>query len=229
MLRMVESLDGIVTGCERARTNLRTVQGVRKPIHIVPPLTQVEVLDVAERHYGSESTINVVMIGRLGRGKGAEVIVGLWPHLKLGPACLHLFGDFEDAELQARIKVAASHALSIRLHGRFEREDLPRILRDADLGLMLSIEEGYGLVVCEYMAAGLPFVMTNAGAAQEFTRNNPDAIVVGITEMVGRIRGGRTSRIRLAQHYASAFSFHQVATQHLAYFTEPQRFWPRTS
>lgn len=238
MLRMIQSLDGIITGCERARTNLQTVQGVRKPIHIVPPLTQLHVGDIDERQYDAGSIINVVMVGRLGRGKGAEVIVGLWPRLNLGPASLHLFGDFEDADLEARMRAATSTVPSISLHGRFQREGLSAILREADLGLMLSIEEGYGLVVCEYMAAGVPFVTTDAGAAREFTENNPDAAMVkvqtaaireGIEEMVRRIRSGRTSRRRLAQHYAATFSFDKVAAQHLSYFTEPRRFFMRGS
>jgi glycosyltransferase involved in cell wall biosynthesis len=231
---MIESVDGIVTGCERASMNLRTVQKVRKPILIVPPLTRLQIANVDERRYDAESIINVVMVGRLGRGKGAEVIVRLWPQLNLGPACLHLFGEFEDAELKARLEIATVNAACIKLHGRFELEDLPSILAQADLGLMLSIEEGYGLVVCEYMAAGLPFVMTDAGAAPEFTRNNPDGIMVdvdpraigdGIREMVDRMRRGLTSRSRLARHYAAAFAFDELASQHLAYFRDPKRFW----
>jgi len=238
MRRMIESVDGIVTGCERASMNLRTVQKVQKPILVVPPLTRLQIANVVECQYDAESIINLVMVGRLGRGKGAEVIVRLWPQLNLGPACLHLFGEFEDAELKARLEIASLKAPCIKLHGKFEREDLPSILDRADLGLMLSIEEGYGLVVCEYMAAGLPFVMTDAGAAREFTRNNPDgimvdvdprAIAVGIREMVHRIRGQLTSRRRLAQHYADAFSFDELAAQHLAYFRDPKRFWVGSS
>jgi glycosyltransferase involved in cell wall biosynthesis len=235
MVRMIGSLDGIVAGCERARTNLRTIQGVRQPIRIVPPLTRLDSPHVEDRAYDADTQLNVVMVGRLGRGKGVEVLlVDIWPRLSIGPALLHLHGEFEDPDLKVRLEsVAASHP-SMRLHGGFERRKLAAILEGADLGLMLSIEEGYGLVTCEYMAAGLPFVMTDVGAAPEFTRANPDAILVavdpsairdGITAMVARIRGGQTSRTRLARHYQATFSFDQIGAQHLASFAQPEQFW----
>jgi glycosyltransferase involved in cell wall biosynthesis len=84
------------------------------------------------------------------------------------------------------------------------------------------------------MAAGLPFVMTDVGAAQEFTHDNPDAILVavdpsairdGINTMVARIRAGQTSRQRLVRHYQATFSFEQIGAQHLASFAQPELFW----
>src|SRR5205823_14440641 len=36
--RMIRNMDGIITGCERARRNLIDIQQVRKPIRIIPPL-----------------------------------------------------------------------------------------------------------------------------------------------------------------------------------------------
>ncbi len=42
-------------------------------------------------------------------------------------------------------------------------DDIPRILPEYDLGLMISNYESGPLVLAEYMAAGLPFVATEVG------------------------------------------------------------------
>jgi glycosyltransferase involved in cell wall biosynthesis len=126
------------------------------------------------------------------------------------------------------------HAERIHFHGPFDRADLPKILAKADLGLMLSIEEGYGLVAWEYMACGLPFVMTDCGAAPEFTQGNPDVIMVpvslegirrGIEEMARRLRSGQVSRRRLQKFHQDKFSFEIGAAEHVKTMLGPNDYW----
>ena len=159
MFRMIEPLDGIVVGCERARSNLSHVQGLHKPIRIVPPLTKVDAGEISARRYDADTELSVLMVGRVGRGKGIEVRLDLWPTLTIGAATLELYGEFEDATLRVQAQSLAARDHSIRLHGGFKREDLSNILANADLGLMLSIEEGYGLV--EILAASFEFRLSN--------------------------------------------------------------------
>ena len=223
MRRMVDSLDAIVTGCERSVRNLLDVQRVDLPIRVVPPLTNLDDAHQAvDSAYDEDSVVRISMVARLGRGKGLGVLLELWRELKIGKAELHLYGQVAEHFLP-EVEPYRDDP-TIFFHGPFERASLPDILRDADIGLMLSLEEGYGLSVWEYMAAGLPFVMTDCGAAREFTRDNPDGLMVdatpatikaGIEEMVRRVRSGGTSRARLQRHHARQFSFEQIAEAHV--------------
>jgi len=236
MQQMVKQLDAIVTGCERARRNLEQVQQVSMPIRIIPPLTHIEKPQPAiDRPYGANSKLRIVMITRIGFGKGVGALLDVWGTLDIGDAELHFHGPI-DSKFGASMIQRYTNNEKVHFHGRFSRANLPIILADADLGLMLSIEEGYGLATWEYMACGLPFIMTDCGAAEEFTQDNPDAIMVpvsrdgiraGIVEMVRRIRSGQTSRVRLQAHHQRRFSYQQNVAQHVKAMLGPDDYWMR--
>jgi glycosyltransferase involved in cell wall biosynthesis len=58
-----------------------------------------------------------------------------------------------------------------------ERDDVPDILQASDMGLLASIEEGFSNAVLEFMAVGLPVVVTDVGG-------NAEAVVHGRTGLV---------------------------------------------
>jgi glycosyltransferase involved in cell wall biosynthesis len=150
--------------------------------------------------------------------------VELWPQLRIGRASLSLVGPFADRELESALRERASRREDVTITGPLSRGQLRSFLQVVDIGLLLSVEEGYGLVTLEYMRHGVPFVMTDVGASIEFSRDNPDCIIVpidpsaigrGIEEMAGRVRSGLTSRQRLAAFTRSRFAFEDVADAHL--------------
>jgi glycosyltransferase involved in cell wall biosynthesis len=51
-----------------------------------------------------------------------------------------------------------------------ERADLMREIKNADVFVLLSNSEAYGIAVAEALALGTPCVVTNATALSEFTR-----------------------------------------------------------
>jgi glycosyltransferase involved in cell wall biosynthesis len=235
MRRMVSRLDAVVTGCERARRNLEAAQCVSAPLTLIPPLTHLAGVPVAvERPYDEACRVRIVMTGRMGFGKGLGALLRVWDGLKIGDAELHLHGPLDSDFAQRAARRTEEHR-QVHFHGPFEREALPAILSQADLGLMLSIEEGYGLVVWEYMACGLPFVTTDCGAADEFTVGNPDAmkvpvseegIRVGIEAMVRALRENRLSRPRLQALHRRSFSYERAAAMHVQAVVDPGAVWP---
>jgi glycosyltransferase involved in cell wall biosynthesis len=58
------------------------------------------------------------------------------------------------------------------------REDVPAILPTAQVGVLASEMEGFGLVVLEYLAAGLPVVATDLGPIAELVRDGEEALLV---------------------------------------------------
>lgn len=66
----------------------------------------------------------------------------------------------------------------ISLEGR--QENLGKYYKEADCFLMTSNSEGWGLVVTEASAYGLPIIMTAVGLAGEFIKNGENGIVIPI-------------------------------------------------
>jgi len=58
------------------------------------------------------------------------------------------------------------------------RPDVPGLLKAAQLGVLASEMEGFGQVVMEYLAAGLPVVATNLDCIGEMLRDGEEALLV---------------------------------------------------
>jgi glycosyltransferase-like protein len=70
----------------------------------------------------------------------------------------------------------ASHALgdSVVVTGTVEDDDMPALFRAADVLLMPSIREGFGLVVLEALASGTPVVVSRIAPFTEYLASDED-------------------------------------------------------
>jgi len=223
--RSVMAADVVVVGSEAGANNLRTLQGCRSEISVAPPLAAVAPMNAVNRAYNRDSVLRLGLFAfALDHRKGVPQLLNLWDTVHAGPCELHLWGNDTRNELEER-----SRRLGLRnvyFHGAFQPSDLPQLMEATDLGLVLSIHEGYPLSAWEFMAFGVPFVITPAGAAVEFTTNNtdseladfsPQGVRAAIEKLAERVRSGQTSRRRLQELQRSKFSFESAIERHLSY------------
>ncbi len=64
----------------------------------------------------------------------------------------------------------------VRLVG--PRDDIPSILPFAQAGVLCSEMEGFGLVVLEYMASGVPAIVSDLPCLRELVRDNENGLVI---------------------------------------------------
>jgi glycosyltransferase involved in cell wall biosynthesis len=116
----------------------------------------------------------LLFVGRLAPNKHVPVLVKALARLKDQTPAIHslIVGDTGDtyaAEAQLCRDRAAALGVFDRLHllGRLSEEELLDVYRSADLFVMPSVHEGFGIPVVEAMACGLPVLAARAAALPE--------------------------------------------------------------
>ncbi len=87
----------------------------------------------------------------------------------------------EGSEERPLRRLGATLSLEPHIHYLGRRDDVPRILGAADIGVLCSHEEGFSNSVLEGMAASLPMVVTDVGG-------NPEAVIDGEIGIVVKAR-----------------------------------------
>ncbi len=117
---------------------------------------------------GSESsTMHLVCVATLTPRKGHELLLGALAHLRDRRWRLTLVGSLDrDPPTLARIRASVSASgLDDRVHfaGEAEGAALETHYQAADVFVLATRHEGYGMVVAEALAHGLPVVSTRTG------------------------------------------------------------------
>jgi glycosyltransferase involved in cell wall biosynthesis len=112
----------------------------------------------------------VVFAGSVALHKGAHHLIEAWQRLAPRGAELHFYGKvlLPQAMIEAvRRKTAGS---SIAFHGLIPASDLRAAYLDASVLVLPTLADGFGQVVADALAHGLPVITTtNAGAADRIT------------------------------------------------------------
>ena len=158
----------------------------------------------------------VGMVARCRAEKGGPVFIAALAHLVRAGRDIQgvLVGD--GPALAEWRRIAADAGLGDRLRFAGSDPDVARWLGCMDVLVCPSIEESFGLVALEGLAAGVPVVASRVGGLQEILADGRDARLVdagdarataaAVAELIDRpalarelVRGGRR---KIAEHYA---------------------------
>ena len=126
--------------------------------------------DAAPRATGTGQPLQILAVGSVVPRKGYTVLVEALRALGPDDWQLTIAGAVRDeAELVLVRSAIAASGLGdrITLTGAVDDDTLSALYAAADLFVMPSMFEGYGMVLAEAMARGLPIVCTTGGAAAE--------------------------------------------------------------
>lgn len=163
--------------------------------------------DPAERAHGTEMPLQILSIGSITPRKGFIFLVEALAELQDHDWRLTIAGPHDrDPSEVARLKsVIARHGLGHRtdLPGALDRQHVAAAYAAADLFVLPSLFEGFGMVLTEAMARGLPIVCTTGGAAAETVPNEaaikvPPGEVVPLRDALRRVISDDNLRRQLA-------------------------------
>lgn len=127
--------------------------------------------DPAPRAEGTGKPLRLLAVGSIVPRKGYDVLVRALDRLKEHDWQLVIAGaDDRSPETTTALRaLVAAHSLDdrITIAGAVPDAQLSQLYSDADVFVMPSLFEGYGMVLAEAMSRGLPIVCTTGGAAAE--------------------------------------------------------------
>jgi starch synthase len=157
----LELADVVVVPCAWAAQSLRHNEGAgKKPVIIVPYGTPVD--EIQARSNRPLGPFTVLFAGQVGLRKGAPHLLEAWERLQLKDARLWMAGSMNLGR-----SYLAEHSNSFQYLGAIPRTRLIEVMREVDLFVFPSLAEGFGLVIGEAMAAGVPILTTiNTGGPE---------------------------------------------------------------
>lgn len=152
--------------------------------------------DPAPRAHGTGNPPQLLAVGSIVPRKGYDVLVRALDRLRNREWRLTIAGadDRSPATAAALRALVASSGLAerIAITGAISDRELNQLYSSADVFLMPSLFEGYGMVLAEAMARGLPIVCTTGGAASETAPDDAALKVapgddIALAEALGRV------------------------------------------
>ncbi|HYO50615.1 MAG TPA: glycosyltransferase [Chloroflexia bacterium] len=169
------------------------------PIDVIPNVVDASAFSAPRRKRASGEPYRILFVGEMEtRRKGVEYLLNALPILKERgwDVFLTLVGEGRNrAEYEAlarRLGVAGV----CHFHGMAPHEEIARFMSEADIFVLPSLAETFGVVLVEAMSAGLPVVATRCGGPEELVTpdlgvlvspGDAEALAGGIIDVLGRL------------------------------------------
>ena len=138
--------------------------------------------NTAERHRSDNEPFSLLFSGRLNgphEQKGVDVLLkSLTLVVSRHEAVLNIIGAGSRLPQYQALAEELGVSQKVRFLGFVEHQDMPSQYQQADLFVLPSRRESFGLVLAEAMACGLPVVATTTGAIPEVVEDGVTGVLV---------------------------------------------------
>ena len=181
--------------------------GVPAPcVRVVTPGTDPAPLAVGSGADEATLGLSLLCVATLIPRKGHAVLIEALLGLLDRPWTLHCVGGARDADTARALRDAIdAHGLHarVRMHGEVPSSALDVLYHRADVVVLPSYFEGYGMVLAEALARGLPVVSTTAGAIPDTVPGDAGILVPpgdasALRAALAGLLDERDRRVRLA-------------------------------
>ncbi len=127
-----------------------------------------------------KATLTLIIVANLIPYKGhADLVAALGEIANRLPRRWQLLCVGRDEGLGEALRYQADGlGLTDNIHFLGQRSDVPQLLKEADIGILCSHQEGFSNAVIEGLAAGLPMVVTDVGGNAEAVTHGETGLVV---------------------------------------------------
>jgi glycosyltransferase involved in cell wall biosynthesis len=210
--RLLSRLRGVLCPSAASAWAVENYGIQRERIFITPPGT-VKPAVPPQRPPRNEGPLHFLSVGAVIPRKGHALLIEALAALREKPWHLLIVGSLtrDAATAEALERAIAQHGLGERvtLAGEWAPERLGAAYAEADVFVLASYHEGYGMAFAEAMAQGLPIVGTTGGAIPETVPADAALLVPpgdadALSIALGMMLDNGALRTRLAQAAAAA-------------------------
>jgi phosphatidyl-myo-inositol alpha-mannosyltransferase len=221
--------DRIVVNSEYMRKMVPAYYGVRQDkVIVIPNGINIEAFS---HNYGGqklEGEPAIVNIGRFSFLKGTPTLIEAVGKVrkKLPAAKLHIIGKVAPEYLQLSKRQGAEEYTIF--HGEVEEHaNVLRYLKGSDMLVSASRHEGFGIVILEAMASGVPVIASNIESFQELISNGTNGLLfrVGDADALSKAIVTLYENIRLRKELvfqgletAKRYSWTDVASKYISLY-----------
>jgi len=177
---IIKRADAVRVVSERIKRSLIKIGVDQNKIIIVPIYTGIRNQELGIRNYDSKDKFIFLTVGRLVPVKNIEIQIKAIAELVNNNKDIELWIVGEGNE-EKKLK-AISKKLGLEKYIKFIswQDDLGKYYIKADVFLLTSNYEGWGMVVIEAANFGLPIIMTDVGCAREIIKDGESGIIIPV-------------------------------------------------
>jgi glycosyltransferase involved in cell wall biosynthesis len=172
--REFETCDRIVVPSTVARRSFAEM-GYAHKTEVVALGVDAEFFRPKHEDRPSSTMFRACFVGRVEAAKGVGYLLQAWKRLALPHAELVLVGEVRP-EMESWLKTYAN--CNVRRTGYLSPLELARCYQESSLLVLPSPNEGFGMVLLEAMASGLPTIGTDMTGAVDCMENGKEGLIV---------------------------------------------------
>ncbi|HLV99838.1 MAG TPA: glycosyltransferase [Ktedonobacterales bacterium] len=185
--RIINSVDQIAVSTPHERDQIARIYGIsRARMTIVPCGVDLRHFhpqnrEQARASLGLNGKPTLLFVGRPDPLKGGDLLIQAAGLLQQPAEVVMIGGNLEDDPELERLREAArvqGLADVVRFVGAVPQEELPRYYSAADLMVVPSYYESFGLVAVEALACGTPVIATKVGGLQYIVQDGENGFLV---------------------------------------------------
>ena len=163
--------DYCIAASEFTRSSLEQAEIASDRILTLPLGTDLRQFSFVER--SPHGSFRILFVGGIGQRKGVKYLLQAFDRIR-GPGVeLTLAGP-----VPADMRPLAAYKDTVRMTGRLDQAEIVREMQNAHVLVLPSVFEGFGLVIVEAMATGLPVIASTHSAGPDVIREGRDGYVL---------------------------------------------------
>jgi glycosyltransferase involved in cell wall biosynthesis len=179
--------DCIVANSEAMKLQIEELKVCSNKIWVIRPqdiddkLFKVRNRDEMREELGIDKIKHIIIyVGRITEDKGLRYLIEAVYLLvsKCNDISLYLIGDGQEKESLALLSYKLGIDRIVHFMGNKKHDEIPLWLSAADLFVLPTLQEGFGIAALEAMSCGLPVIASNVGGVPELVKNGINGYIV---------------------------------------------------